>query len=583
MSLPAIKQKSLRIVGLIAVFLIGVLTIISTGGGDLYISPCFPFPCPTETPLESVPPTAPGQLVALPESPSIISLTWQESTDNDLVVRYEIYRDEVYIGLVAADTTAYASTGLAAETRYCYKVIAVDRAGNESLPSNEACATTLTDTEPPSVPLHISATYIEIDDGTPAINAVWSSSTDDGILAGYKLYRDSAYLVTLEATHYADSMINPLTEYCYAVLAYDNSGNESALSDYACAVSSWLLSIVRKDAAPEALSIDADAGNGPHVLFTQDKLVYNPEDEMYTRNKYLKYYRKYSGWVEIEIDSFITDELSNNGKFTSPNIRFDSNNHGHVGYIDHTSRELKYLFMGDGYWTRSTAADNEQITGSSLAADADGHAHFGYIGSGEVKYATNRSGEWETAIVEDTENTAKHPSIAIDQDNVAHIAYFEDYNSSTGGAIKYATNEAGSWATTVVEELEAGADSDPSIVADSGGGVHIIYFDADDNRLVQATRTNGAWSKLTVNDSVITSSNSVYIDASNKLHISYTDYENHILMYSDNTSGQWEAYTIDARSYVHNYNSIAIDSDGDVHLVYRGDEDLRYATTKPTN
>ena len=579
------KNKLLRIIGLIFVFVVGILSIISTGGGsEFYMSPCFPFSCPPEVPGDTIPPTAPTQLVAKAISPSKIALTWQEATDNEGVIRYQIYRDDDYIGSVASSTTEYTNSGLDAVMQYCYEVTAVDLAGNESATSNEACTTTLADTTPPTVPASITVIYIETTEGEPILNVTWSQSKDDGLIAGYKVYRDSAYLTTVSKTIYADANIDPLTNYCYAVLAYDKSGNESALTGYACATSSWLLGVIRKGEQPESITIDADSINKAHIIYTSDKLVYNTDDAIYTRNKYLRYYRKpYSAWVAVDLDSYISSDIVNNKKFTYPKIRFDSNDNGHVGYINYTSRELKYIFLGDGFWPRTIVVENEEITGSDLVADKNGHAHFSYIGSGDIKYATNRAGVWETEIIEDTDTFARYPSITVDQNNNVHISYYDDYGYQQGGAIKYVTDASGTWVTTIVETIAEDIDHFPSIVSDSTGGVHIIYSDEINNTLVDATKGTDAWDMSIINNNVDTAGTSPYVDSLNRLHVSYVDYENNILLYSNNITGSWETYSIDARSYVHYGSSIAIDSNGDAHLGYRGNDDLRYATTQPSN
>lgn len=577
------KDKHLRVIGLIFVFVVGILSTISSGGGDFYMSPCFPFACPTAVPTDTIRPTAPTQLVANPTTPSKIALTWQQATDNEAVVRYTIYQDEAYIGVTAASILEYTSTGLEAVKQYCYKVTAVDLAGNESVTSNEACATTLVDTTAPTVPPSISVTYIETDDGTPTLNVTWSHSTDDGLIAGYKLYRDSAYLTTVEKTIYPDTNIDPLTNYCYAVLAFDKSGNESALTEYTCATSSWLLSIIRSGGQPESISIDVDNDNTPQIIYTSERLVYDYDDELYTWNKYIRRYSKhYNSWAVVDIDTYVSSTFSYN-KFTYPKIRFDSSGNGHVGYIYHTSKELKYIFMGDGFWLRSTVVLYENITGSDLVADAGGHAHFSYIGSGNVKYATNLTGEWVTEIIEDTDNIARYPSIAIDQNNHIHVSYYDDYGYQLGGAIKYATNESGNWITSIVKVTAEDINYFPSIVSDSTGSIHIIYSDEANNTLVHATKVTDAWDMSIINNNVDTAGISVYVDSSDGLHVSYVDYENNILLYSTNITGSWKTYSIDARSYVNYGSAIAIDSNGIAHLGYRGSDDLRYATTQSSN
>ena len=113
------------------------------------------------TAADSQPPSTPAGLTANDISPGAVSLEWQFSSDNDFVSGYNIYRDGALIltasGRIATDSTADA------DATHCYRVTAVDRAGNESAPSGEACVTMPPDFEPPTAPSMVTATIIEVD------------------------------------------------------------------------------------------------------------------------------------------------------------------------------------------------------------------------------------------------------------------------------------------------------------------------------------------------------------------------------------------------------------------------------------
>ena len=74
-------------------------------------------------------------------------------------------------------------------------------------------------------------------DSTSQITIRWNASSDDGgpWIAGYKVYRNGALVATIAATGYADNGLNPSTEYCYTIVAYDVAGNNSSASAQACA------------------------------------------------------------------------------------------------------------------------------------------------------------------------------------------------------------------------------------------------------------------------------------------------------------------------------------------------------------
>lgn len=82
------------------------------------------------------------------------------------------------------------------------------------------------DTTPPSVPSALNAAAFS----PTQINLSWNASNDNVSVVGYKIYRNSAQVATSAGTSYQDTGLTQNTTYTYAVVAYDASGNTSALS-----------------------------------------------------------------------------------------------------------------------------------------------------------------------------------------------------------------------------------------------------------------------------------------------------------------------------------------------------------------
>ncbi len=85
-------------------------------------------------------PSAPASLTATAASATQINLTWSASTDNVAVTGYRVFRGAAQVGTPTG--TTYSDTGLTAATAYSYTVKATDAAGNLSVSSNTANATT---------------------------------------------------------------------------------------------------------------------------------------------------------------------------------------------------------------------------------------------------------------------------------------------------------------------------------------------------------------------------------------------------------------------------------------------------------
>lgn len=119
---------------------------------------------------DNEPPTVPDPVTVTPLSISQIDVAWGASTDNVLLVGYQLFRDSVQI----ATTTllSYNDTGLTPSTTYAYSVRAFDLFGNVSTTSTSVSTTTFAlPPPPPSTPPQVSIPpptlrYLDIDTGT---------------------------------------------------------------------------------------------------------------------------------------------------------------------------------------------------------------------------------------------------------------------------------------------------------------------------------------------------------------------------------------------------------------------------------
>jgi alpha-tubulin suppressor-like RCC1 family protein len=176
-------------------------------------------------------PTQPTGMTATAIDPDGMDLIWNASTDNVGVVDYQIYRNGVF-HTSTEGLPYYYEFGLTTGVQYCYYVVAVDAAGNKSLPSNTSCDTpvTLGDTTSPSQPTGMTATA----SSPTSIDLTWTASTDNVAVTGYDIYRDGSFLTSSLYPYHYDTGLTPSTNYCYYVMAKDAAGNSSAASTSAC-------------------------------------------------------------------------------------------------------------------------------------------------------------------------------------------------------------------------------------------------------------------------------------------------------------------------------------------------------------
>jgi len=108
-----------------------------------------------------------------------------------------------------------------------------------TLPSNVVWTFT-TGITPDSTPPSTPSGLIVSPASTSQIDLSWSPATDNTSVQGYKLYRNSTYVKSVPSTTASDTGLYLKTQYCYAVSAYDEAGNESALSAQVCCSTSDL-------------------------------------------------------------------------------------------------------------------------------------------------------------------------------------------------------------------------------------------------------------------------------------------------------------------------------------------------------
>ncbi len=163
---------------------------------------------------------APTQLVASPQSSSIINLTWTDNSGGSAGFKIERHKNGEIYGLVttlSAGTTSFSDTGLLAATQYTYRVRAFV-ALVDSSPSNEYSATTDTAVVLPDTPTGLAASIMS----SHEIQLSWVSAGAN--TSGFKIERatESGAFTLLANVNssdrvYSDQAVLPTTMYRYRI------------------------------------------------------------------------------------------------------------------------------------------------------------------------------------------------------------------------------------------------------------------------------------------------------------------------------------------------------------------------------
>lgn len=201
------------------------------------------------SPADTTPPSAPTAPSASQVTATSLTLSWEASTDNTGVVRYEVYRNgTTLVGSTAQ--TFLVLTGLTANTTYSLTIKAFDAAGNVSgasttvvvstaaapvtpvppvqpvPPVTPAPVTPAPDNTAPSVPTGLTASNV----ANTSLTVNWTASTDNVGVVAYKVYRGGTLVGSTSATNYTLTGLTASTSYAIAVQAIDAAANASAAS-----------------------------------------------------------------------------------------------------------------------------------------------------------------------------------------------------------------------------------------------------------------------------------------------------------------------------------------------------------------
>ncbi len=221
------------------------------------------------------------------------------------------------------------------------------------------------------------------------------------------------------------------------------------------------------------------------------------------------------------------------------------------------------------------------------AFDSQGIPHLAYYdnGNGDVKYAYWDGSNWQIEVVDSAGDVGAFLSFTLDDDDLAHIAYYNDTGVSTGN-LKYAHWNGSSWA---IETVDNGTDTgtDTAIDIDSNGYPHISYADNANGNLQYARWDGSAWQLETVhNGDHVGFYNDIALDEDDYPRICYRDNAIGFLRYAawDGNAWQLEILDDDADERVGAFSSIAIDSQGYTHVSYYDWPDyMRYARWNGTD
>lgn len=207
-------------------------------------------------------PSVPAGFAATALSSTALRLTWTESTDNAVVVLYEVRKDGTLYG--SPTTAAIDVTGLTAGTTYAFTARSKDSSGNWSAWSSAF------NFQQPTLSGPGAPTGLNYADRTDtSITLIWNAPTGALPIVGYKIFRGGSEIGYATDVVFTDTGLPSNTSQTYTVKAVDSSGTVSSASN-SLSVSTTLDSTTDSDHDGVPNAMETVLGTNPNSAGVND-------------------------------------------------------------------------------------------------------------------------------------------------------------------------------------------------------------------------------------------------------------------------------------------------------------------------
>ena len=243
-----------------------------------------------------------------------------------------------------------------------------------------------------------------------------------------------------------------------------------------------------------------------------------------------------------------------------------------TGFLDMAYKNV--TSDGKAYtWTTTTA---NYVTSSgwdpSIGVDSNGTVHIvsSNLNSNNFWLSSYDGLSWTHSEIRSCD-VCSNADLVIDSNDNIHIAYYHSISGT--GYLLYSmydgTSWTNNWSTSNVENDQI------SLALDANDQPHISY--SRDGYLCNAALLSyfdgTSWITITLDDTTtyIGCDSSLAIDSNGFVHVAYRHHSNKDMLIASNISGSWQRYTVDNGNGVGYHSAMAVDSNDELHLVYASD------------
>ncbi|MCD1257270.1 fibronectin type III domain-containing protein [Paenibacillus athensensis] len=151
-----------------------------------------------------------------------LQVSWPQAGDDTGVTGYRLAVDGTPLVTVGKDIAGYWLNGLQADRSYALSVVALDEAGNVSLPLELAARTLQIDTITPQWPTGSRVTAVQ---GSGQVTLTWDAAVDNIAVDHYVIYRNGVQAAEVDGSATSHTLQDASADAVYKVEAVDPTGN----------------------------------------------------------------------------------------------------------------------------------------------------------------------------------------------------------------------------------------------------------------------------------------------------------------------------------------------------------------------
>ena len=234
-------------------------------------------------------------------------------------------------------------------------------------------------------------------------------------------------------------------------------------------------------------------------------------------------------------------------------------------------------------WTTSPAS---YVTSSgwdpSIGVNSTGTVHIVHsnLNSDDFWHSTYDGSTWKHDKIRDCD-VCSNADLVIDSNDNIHIAYYHSISGT--GYLLYSMYDGTSWTNNW---SKSNVESDQIALAiDANNQPHISYSREGYmcNAAMLSYYGGSSWTTVTLDDTstYIGCDSSIAIDSNGFVHVAYRHQGNMDLLIASNISGSWQRYTVDNGNGVGYHSAMDVDSNDVLHIVYKTNaagNTVKYAT-----